>query len=259
MLKRTVLFLISLCLSLSCACAIALTCPEHPYAEAEYESLSGYWYEYSPSQHSFCEGHWFCPVCFRNLKDVYTYDRHRFSSSTTNGGSCTVCGYHRPTRQENIAAAEAVLYDLPQRGGWAMYQDSVYRSAGYESANGTLAIGSYYRAVSYAYRNGELWIEVAENIDIQHPIGWIHAGSIAIEQGAIAQYDTASYVGLHVTVIVSSGRIRSGAGNYPVVGYVHKGDKYTVYEAAYGTDGKIWFRIHPSQQQWISAGLTGIK
>lgn len=126
-----------------------------------------------------------------------------------------------------------------------------------------------------------LWLQVQSPI---YGTGWILASMVEIDCGIISDwytpaptggsrptptpgnqglggFDPTVYINMCCEITVSSARARAGAGtNYPIVEYVGKGREFTIGNACYGTDGKIWFQIvEDGNVCWISSGVAEVE
>lgn len=258
--KSTVLLILAVALTVSSMAVPAYAakyCPNHPNAKLEEADGSGYVSPYSDIRHKETyAAEYFCSVChqFVYSDTKYSYGYHEYSSSE--GGSCWICGFQRPTKSDLTARAWGVVSDIDQRSGWVLYPGDVYSAAGGGTKVGVVSVNQSMRVIEHANINGVLWCRVCNGIDIQNPIGWISSELLSVDISDIISSEF-RYIGHTVRIKVSSGRARSGAGDYPVVEYVHLDETYRVIDQTTGTDGKEWLQIRvDGTKVWISIGLT---
>ena len=258
MSKRTILLLILLAATLAAARALAEPrCAQHPGAKPDVYGVNCV--ALNAQYHEGYEDY-FCSVCGASLGAVRVISReaHVYSRPDADGAVCISCGYSKPSRAANLQRAESFLADLDVRGALAMYRGTVYAIPGVAATDQSLTIGESYRIVAHTTVDGILWCNVAPGLAVESPLGWVQAGCLYVNGGEIREYGPET-IGRTCRITASSARVRQYPGDYPVVGYVRRGERYTVYDVMEGSDGKWWFCISSKGGQWISAGIADIQ
>lgn len=231
-------------------------CPNHPNAKTKTYPYGSY-ERHSSSKHRRLADE-YCSVCGKYLGTTYVFEKHSFNSNDV----CRKCGYEKQGRDE--LTAEAII-----NGEDAIGRELRIIHAGkmYSRPNGSVMysvdINEQYYVLDFQEDRNTVWLQVGKPSD-QRPIGWIMAEIASINTGGIRdveqENDLSWAIGRSFKINVSSGRGRTGPGQeFAYVETVRYGQTYTIKDAAYASNGMVWYMLKVSGTDcWVSSGLGSL-
>lgn len=187
---------------------------------------------------------------------------------TYSGDVCTKCRYNRITGESESVSRDYSYEHSLQEEAYQM-KDKLKGSIATVVSDGNIRqkpdqaserlgkakVGDSYTILDY-YVTTNSYTAVWLKVKYGQTNGWISASLVQISEND--GKTPGDIVGSRVSITISSGNARSGAGSsYPVTGSVKQGEIFTVLESKAASNGTLWYKIgKKGQYYWISSGIT---